>query len=324
MTTQTDSTTRANDILQSAQTDFTVSDNGFILWKDEKIASLKKGDNVLSPTAVLLTADDAENEQIVTFINHWLSFHLNKVLSPLYHAVNVAKEETCSENARFILTFITEKLGVIRREKIKEQLKILTEDDKKTLAKAGIRTGYNFLFFPMLLKPATQRLVALLWKIDNDKLSFDGGLAIDGKMSVEVNPDVPRPLYLVQGYIWAGKRAIRVDVMERFTSKLRELTRQDKEKTHPLPLDLLSTAGLKRDEAPDVFGFLGFDVIKETIGEGEEAKETLMIRPKPKKVPFHKKKITHPKRKKDIVVKQEPVDLSDSPFACLAVLKKKQ
>ena len=96
-------------------------------------------------------------------------------------------------------------------------------------------------------------------------------------------------------------RAIRVDVMERFTAKLREVTRQEKDKPQPLPLDLLSLAGLKRDEVEDVFGSLGFNVTKDG--------ETLMIRTKFKKRP----KKTEPAA--------EPVN-SDSPFACLAALKK--
>ena len=79
-----------------------------------------------------------------------------------------------------------------------------------------------------------------------------------------------------------------------------------------LPLELLSIAGLKRDEAAEVFGFLGFNVTKETqtVTTGEETKETetLMIQPKFKK---HKK-----------APKEEKID-ETSPFAALAALKKK-
>ena len=101
--------------------------------------------------------------------------------------------------------------------------------------------------------------------------------------------------------------------MERFTAKLREVTRQDKGKPQILPPELLSIAGLKRDEAADVFGFLGFRVTKETKTEtvGEETKETeiLMIQPKFKK---------HKAPKRD----ERQIDPS-SPFAALAALKKK-
>ena len=175
-----------------------------------------------------------------------------------------------------------------------------------------MRLGHVYLFFPMLLKPAAQRVCAILWKVWFDKTQYATGFAIDGKMSFAVERGVPRALYLVQGYALAGTRAIRVDVMERFTAKLREITRHDKGKPQVLPLDLLSIAGLKRDEAEEVFGFLGFRVTKEkqTATVGEETKETeiLMIQPK-----FKKRKAE---------TKTEPVDMT-SPFAALASLKKK-
>ena len=333
MTTQTDELTApsaglTDDIAQSVETDFSLNDDATVSLKGEKIAVLQKQDDVLAPTAKLLT--EGADEKTLETVNRWVSFHLNKMLAPLFAARAALTDETMTQNARAILTQTLDRFGIIRRERLKEYLKILTEDDKKALAKTGIRLGYNFLFFPMLLKPAAQRTLAVLWKIANEKTDIEGGIAADGKMSFEVDPDVPKALYFVQGYIWAGKRAIRVDVMERFTSKLREVTRQDKETPQPLPLDLLSTAGLKRDEAADVFGFLGFDVIKETTtGENDEIKETLFIRMKPKKPVFKPKKPAPAKKRENAKKRVAPprekeVDLSDSPFACLAVLKKKQ
>ena len=198
------------------------------------------------------------------------------------------------------------------REKVADLIKGLNEADKKVLAKAGMRLGHDYLFFPMLLKPAAQRICAILWKVWFEKTKYANGFAIDGKMSFVAERGVPRALYLVQGYALAGTCAIRVDVMERFTARLREITRQDKGKPQLFPLELLSIAGLKRDEAEDVFGFLGFKVIKEkqTVTVGEETKETevLMIQPK-----FKKRKTE---------TKTETVDM-DSPFAALASLKKK-
>ena len=207
---------------------------------------------------------------------------------------------------------VAEQLGTMPREKVFDLIKGLNEADKKVLAKAGMRLGHDYLFFPMLLKPAAQRVCAILWKVWFDKTQYATGFAVDGKMSFAVERGVPRALYLVQGYALAGTRAIRVDVMERFTAKLREVTRQDKGKPQVLPLELLSIAGLKRDEAEEVFGFLGFKVTKEkqTTTVGEETKETeiLMIQPK-----FKKRKAE---------AKEEAVDMN-SPFAALAALKKK-
>ena len=52
-------------------------------------------------------------------------------------------------------------------------------------------------------------------------------------------------------------------------------------------LAFLSLAGLKRDEAADVFSHLGFDVTKEVTKDGDKETETLMPRSQTKKFGAH-------------------------------------
>ena len=305
---------RANAVLQGTETDFDLTTDGNVCWNGAPIGRLVAGADVLHPAVAVSVQENFDavlSEKVKAHLNRWLAFHLSKTAAPLYNALNVLNESEASGTVRAVLYQMTEKLGIIRREKLKDILKNLTEDDKKLLAKAGVRLGYDYLFFPMLLKPAAQKTCALLWKLSVGGLNNAGGFALDGKMSLEVDAAVPKSLYLVQGYVLTGKRAIRVDVMERFTSKLRELTRKGKDKPHLLPPDLLSTAGLKRDEAADVFAFLGFNVYKETQKQDDKETEILMICQKTKK--------SKPQTKKETA---KAVD-KDSPFACLSVLKKK-
>lgn len=302
-------------ILAAPQEDFTLENDAQIFWKGQSLAKVVKGRDILHPTVSLSvheTIDQTYVEQIKNRLNGWLEVFLANKIMPLFAALRTLEEENASGSARGILWQVAEQLGTMPREKVFDLIKGLNEADKKVLAKAGMRLGHDYLFFPMLLKPAAQRVCAILWKVWFDKTQYATGFAVDGKMSFAVERGVPRALYLVQGYALAGTRAIRVDVMERFTAKLREVTRQDKGKPQVLPLELLSIAGLKRDEAEEVFGFLGFKVTKEkqTTTVGDETKETeiLMIQPK-----FKKRKAE---------AKEEAVDMN-SPFAALAALKKK-
>ncbi|MBO4643646.1 MAG: disulfide oxidoreductase [Alphaproteobacteria bacterium] len=312
---QTEFQARIAEILDPEKDDLTLENDARILWKGQNLGKVVKGRDILHPAVSLTVQENIDSsyvEQLRTRLNGWLEVYLNNKILPLFKALRTIDEEGASGSVRGILYQAADQLGTIRREKVLELVKNLTEADKKILAKTGVRMGYEYIFFPMLLKPAAQRVCALLWKIWNEKTQFTTGFAIDGKMSFAVEKNIPWALYLVQGYVLAGTRAIRVDVMERFTSKLREVTRQDKGKPQVLPLELLSIAGLKRDEAAEVFGFLGFNVTKETqtvtVGEETKETETLMIQPKFKK---HKK-----------APKEEKID-ETSPFAALAALKKK-
>ena len=306
---------RIAEILDPEKDDLTLENDARILWKGQNLGKVVKGRDILHPVVSLTVQENIDSsyvEQLRSRLNGWLEVYLNNKIMPLFKALRTIDEEGASGSVRGILYQAADQLGTIRREKVVDLVKNLTEADKKILAKTGVRMGYEYIFFPMLLKPAAQRVCALLWKIWNEKTQYTTGFAIDGKMSFAVEKNIPWALYLVQGYVLAGTRAIRVDVMERFTSKLREVTRQDKGKPQVLPLELLSIAGLKRDEAAEVFGFLGFNVTKETqtvtVGEETKETETLMIQPKFKK---HKK-----------APKEEKIDES-SPFAALAALKKK-
>lgn len=312
---QTEFQSRIAEILDPEKDDLTLENDASILWKGQNLGKVVKGRDILHPAVTLRVQENMEQAQIEklkTRLNGWLEVYLNNKIAPLFKALRTIDEEEASGSVRGILYQAADQLGTLKREKVLGLLKGLTEADKKVLAKTGIRLGYEFIFFPMLLKPAAQRVCALLWKIWNEKTQFATGFAIDGKMSFPVEKGIPWGLYLAQGYALSGTRVIRVDVMERFTAKLREITRQDKGKPQVLPLELLSIAGLKRDEAAEVFGFMGFNVTKEvqtvTVGEETKETETLMIQPKVKKM----KKM-----------KREPFD-TKSPFAALALLKKKK
>ena len=306
---------RAAAISAAPDEEFALENNAAILWKGQIIAKAVKGRDSLHPSVAVSaheTLDSALIEQVKSKLTGWLEVYLANKIAPLFTALRTLDEEHASGAARGILWQVAEAFGTMPRGAVADLIKSLNEADKKVLAKAGLRLGHDYLFFPLLLKPAAQRVLAILWKIWNDKTQYATGFATDGKMSFAVERGVPRALYLVQGYATTGARAIRVDVMERFTAKLREVTRQDKGKPQILPLELLSLAGLKRDEAEEVFGYLGFKVTKETqtTTVGEETKETevLMIQPK-----FRK-----PKAQK---ADEKPVDMS-SPFAALAALRK--
>lgn len=274
----------------------TLTQDGSVEAEGKTIAVLEKSADALFPTLKMKPYDDAVAAKIKEI--------LTKALEPVLKAKSILDEEKASGKVRGIVFQVTEKFGTMEKDDIKDYFDGITDEDKKVLAKAGLRVGFKYVFFPLLLKPASQKILAMLWKINNDFRDFKGGVFADGKMSLEVEKNVPKGLYIAQGYIPAGKRALRVDVMERFTAKLREITRQDKEKAVPLPLDLLSTAGLKRDEAADIFDRLGFLVITKD--------DTLMLMPKFKR----KQKKTDPKQA------EKTADSSDSPFSILKTLKK--
>nr|MCQ2965301.1 hypothetical protein [Alphaproteobacteria bacterium] len=293
---------KINDIYLSTQENFSISDDGAILFKNESIGNICKGQDNLHPQIMIKTHNSISTlsiNKISKVIDRWLEYYLNEKLFPLYNALKATKENEISAYGRGILFQLTEHFGTMPRNIVQDMIEKIKDEDRKRIAKIGIRFGYNYLFFPLLLKPSAQRICTILWKVWNEKLSSSPELKFDGKMSIDIDKKIHKQIYNVQGYILAGRKAIRVDIMERFSAKLREVTRINKNELVPLPPELLSLAGLKKDEISDILLFLGFKAIIEN--------DQIMIRVKYK----------NSFKKNEHIVLNE-----DSPFAALANLKK--
>jgi ATP-dependent RNA helicase SUPV3L1/SUV3 len=79
---------------------------------------------------------------------------------------------------------------------------------------------------PALLKPAPAELVTLLWALANDGFSKPGygdvtPLLAAGRTSVATDPEIDREFYRLAGFRFLGKRAVRIDILERLADLIR-------------------------------------------------------------------------------------------------------
>ncbi|TJW78726.1 MAG: helicase, partial [Mesorhizobium sp.] len=85
------------------------------------------------------------------------------------------------------------------------------------------------VFVPALIKPAPAGLVTLLWALQNDGKDKPGfgdvvhALA-SGRTSVVVDPAFDKTFYKLAGYRNLGRRAVRVDILERLADLIRPAT----------------------------------------------------------------------------------------------------
>jgi ATP-dependent RNA helicase SUPV3L1/SUV3 len=81
---------------------------------------------------------------------------------------------------------------------------------------------------PALLKPAPAELITLLWALKNDALDKPGygdlipALAA-GRTSIVTDHAFERNFYRLAGFRFLGKRAVRIDILERLADLIRPL-----------------------------------------------------------------------------------------------------
>jgi ATP-dependent RNA helicase SUPV3L1/SUV3 len=231
---------------------FALDDEGFICWREAPVARLAAGPERLRPVVELLPSDLVEaaaRASLKKRLCSWLTDFLGNALRPLF----AARQAELSGPARGLVYQLGEALGSLPRPAAEAQVAALTGDDRKALARLGIRLGVESVFLPDLLKPAAQRLRALLWCIHAGRRPQ--APPPPGRVSLAADPALPGEFYEAVGFRRLGKHAVRVDMLERFAAETRRLARQG---PFSVPPPLLSLLGVTPDEARDVLLALGY------------------------------------------------------------------
>lgn len=221
---------------------FALSSDGMIRWLGAVIAHVTSGDDVLTPSFIMLADEQLTGpakERVEKRLRLWLETHIGTVLQPL---VELRKSEELEGFARGLAFQLIEALGVVDRRTVAEDVKNLDQTARGSLRKFGVRFGAYHIFIPALLKPAPASLVALLWGVKEDQLDNKGisevpSLSAAGRTSFASDPEIPEELYRVTGFKIAGNRAVRVDILERLADIIRPLLSWKANENSPHPPD---------------------------------------------------------------------------------------
>jgi ATP-dependent RNA helicase SUPV3L1/SUV3 len=241
---------------------FKLARNGSIQWRDMEIAQLEAGEDPLKPS-VMVIADEhlpaGEKEKVRERLNLWLSEHIGERLKPL---VEIDAAQDIAGLARGIAFRLKENFGVLRRDKVAEEIRSLDQPARSQLRKYGVRFGAFNIYFPAMLKPASSELAAVLWVL---KFGAEHGL------DIAVMPELPRPgltslpakaatpdvFYGVTGFHVCGPRAVRIDMLERLADLIRVLLtwRADPAKQAAPPKGATGDGGFRA--TPEMMSILG-------------------------------------------------------------------
>jgi len=217
---------RAARLHASGNSDFAIGADGTVRWLGDPVAKLASGDHILKPRTILLADDQltgTAREFVAARIDRFVNHHIATVLKPLD---DLTRAEDLDGLARGLAFRLAENLGVLFRRDVAEMIKDLDQSARASLRKYGIRFGAYHIFMPALLKPAPAELVTLLWALANDGFSKPGygdvtPLLAAGRTSVATDPDIDREFYRLAGFRFLGKRAVRIDILERLADLIR-------------------------------------------------------------------------------------------------------
>ena len=272
---------RADRFYNAPDTEIDFTEQGGLMWGEQAVGKLAKGDDPLKPRVVAFV-DDTAGPDVVQKVERRLQHFIDRKIAALFEPLlNMQRDETLTGLARGFAFRMVEALGILPRQLVADEVKQLDQDARGALRKHGMRFGQYTIFMPLLLKPAPTRLRLVLWSLFNDLDTFPEAPP-PGLVTVPNIRDVPMQHYSLAGYRPAGERAIRIDMLERLADLLRA---QDSRGGFEANADMLSITGMTLEQFADLMQGLGYRGEKGERNKVRRADEVVAETSEPSGVP---------------------------------------
>jgi len=219
---------RAERVAGAPNEELVLSTDGYVRWRGQVIANLVEGEQLFTPRLIIL-ADESltgpDLERVQDRLNLWLRHLVNTQLESVLSLEAPADLEGA---ARGVAYRLYENLGILPRSVVAEEVKGLDQDVRGKLRKLGVKFGAYHIYVPQSLKPAPRELALILYALKHGGVRQPGvaelpQIVLSGRTSFLIDPEVNVKLYELAGFKVAGRRAVRVDILERLADIIRPL-----------------------------------------------------------------------------------------------------
>ena len=217
---------RAERFANSPNGDLALGSDGLVRWLGAPVAMLTAGDDPLKPHIVLLADEQLTGpmrDMVANRLERSVTYQVSTILKPL---ADLKQAEGLEGVAKGLAYRLVEEFGILQRRDVAEEVRALDQGARAALRRFGVRFGAYHIFVPTLIKPAPAALLTLLWAIRNDGRDKPGfgdvtHLLATGRTSAVADTSYDPIFYKLAGYRLLGRRAVRVDILERLADLIR-------------------------------------------------------------------------------------------------------
>ena len=281
---ETELVKRVNEILSKGE--IKIDNQNKIIWKNNAVARLKKGNDYLSPEIDIIADDSLNTEsklKLTKFLNKWLSDYINDVLGDL---IKLTKHKITNQYLRGLVFQLYENNGVIIRNNINKIVDSIPTDERKKLWGMGIKIGRYHIYLPKMLKPKAVQFRINLWKLFH-KLSDQNTIPKSG-LNFLAHTNFDKNFLLLCGFEKFKEFFIRIDILEKLFLKIIDNTQDKKFKVNSEMMNLL---GCSKENFYKLMTYMNYKkdkAIDTYIFRGEKKKKEKIIRFDKKENPFNK------------------------------------
>ena len=257
-------------IIKAQSSDLSLDNALIINYKNEPIARLIKGKNILKPNIELLIEFGIEEnltKPLKRIILNWINEKINQ---DLFSLIKLEKSDLRKQE-KGIAYRIVEELGIIDRKNMNKEIDNLDIESRRKLKKYGIIIGKYSIYINNVLKPQYTSIIPGLWLIYN-KLNLKleeiksqiNALPKPGITSCNTNKKIFKNLYKYSGYKVLGSYAVRIDILERLDKIIYENIKNNKNRNQFHINDkMISLLGTSAQELKNLLNNLGYIIKKD-------------------------------------------------------------
>ena len=269
-----------------ADKDLKINNENKIIWRNNPIARLKKGNDYLNPEIDII-ADDSLNHdtkiKLIRFLNDWLTTYINEVLGDL---INLTKYKIINQYLRGLVFQLYENNGVVKRIDVEKIVDQIPAEERKRLWGMGIKIGRYHIYLPKMLKPKAVEFRISLWKMFNN-LSEENKIPKSG-LNFLFSKNLNKNFLLLCGFEKFQEFFVRIDILEKLFLKIIENT---KNKKFTVNSEMMNLLGCSKENFYKLMIFMNYKKDKEVdtyIFTGDKKKKKKIIRFDKKENPFNK------------------------------------
>ncbi len=246
---------RADRMYNAPDTEFDLTEQGGLMWGDQALGKLVKGDDPMKPVAEAFVDEEAAGAEVVQKVQRRLQHFIDRRIAAQFEPLlAMSRDEAITGLAKGVAFRLLESFGIVPRGEIADDIKSLDQDARALLRKHGVRFGQYTIFLPLLLKPAPTRLRLVLWGLWQGLDAFPDSPP-PGLVTIPTVEGAPDGHATMAGYRISGARSIRIDMLERLADLLRSEDSRGGFEANP---DMLSISGLTLEQFADLMGGLGY------------------------------------------------------------------
>ncbi len=219
--------------------------------------------------------------------NHMLNWINNKIEEDLKSLIDLKKINVNNSYVRALAYQLYENNGVIKREKVKDFISKIKQEERKILRSYGVKFGRYHIFLFKLFKPNAVLLRTTLWKNYHQKY-FKLKPPQFGLNFLENKKLENKHFMLLCGFENFDQFFVRIDILERLFIKIMNLNSENKLEIKLIP-EMLNLLGCNKEN------FL--KLIKKMNYKSFEKNNETYFKYMPKKI--HKRKYIFQDKNKD-------------------------